>query len=502
MWKIGTLGLAVLAWAAPYQPSFGQYGSPTYVSSGYAPYAQPTWQTPVVIQPAYSMAPAPAMTPAPQGPSQVGTHGYPATVTVPAGQQSCLPQPPSCVAPPTVPTPSTTPPTPQPITPTPQPPETPTAETAAPADIAPFGAEAGAAVGGETVGFGSPGGYLDDAIPFTHFRIRYDDQLNINRPDRAEYLYAAWKELSFHPHGILVNGVFQGVLFPTNALGPVQSSGQLNMQQLSGYLEYAVNKRLSGFVDLPVSFLHFRGVQEDAEDNSNGKTESPKELPALNEENENRNPSNTPGGLSDITFGFKYALIADPCQYLTFQYRTYAPTGDPRTGLGTGHWSLEPGLLYYKRLDRLVFQAEVEDWIPIAGDPVAGNVLTYGLGLAFDVYQRGNFKITPVTEVVGWTVLGGYESFFIPGANIPTAPGLPVPPGLVAPGMAPPGSATNSLPVDHGVISALGDTIVNIKFGVRTYFGEHSDVYVGYGRCVTGDRWYKDIYRVEYRFKF
>jgi Putative MetA-pathway of phenol degradation len=498
MRMIGTFGLAVLAWAGLYQPSFGQYGHPGNVSSGYATNSQPSWQTPVVIQPASAMAPAPAMTPAPQEPSQGGTHWYPAPVTVPAGQQSCLPQPPSCVAPPTVPAPSTTQPTPQPTTPTPQPTETPTAETAAPADIAPFGAEAGAAVGGETVGFGSPGGYLDDAIPRTQFRLRYDDQLNINRPDRAEYLYGTWKELSFHEHGILKNGVFVGVFFDPNAQGPVQSSGQLNVQQLSGYLEYAVNKRLSGFVDLPVDILHFQGVQEDAGENPNPEGVFERQLTALNEKNENTNPSNNPNGLSDITFGFKYALIADPDQYLTFQYRTYAPTGDPRTGLGTGHWSLEPGFLYYKRCDRLVFQAELEDWIPVGGGPMEGNVLTYGLGLAFDVYKRGNLCITPVTEVVGWTVLGGYESFFIPGASIPTAPGVVTTPGLVSQNPL----SINTLPDDHGVISATGDTIVNIKFGVRTYFGEHSDVYVGYGRCVTGDRWYKDIYRVEYRFKF
>ena len=54
----------------------------------------------------------------------------------------------------------------------------------------------------------------------------------------------------------------------------------------------------------------------------------------------------------------------------------------------------------------------------------------------------------------------------------------------------------------HGVINAAGDTIVNGKVGVRTYFGEGSDLYIGYGHALTGDRWYKDIIRVEYRLAF
>jgi len=346
------------------------------------------------------------------------------------------------------------------------------------------------AAGGAGVGAGAelaaPGGYLDNAIPKTMFRLRYDNARDINRPDRAEYLYATWKEMSFHQHGILKNGVFQGVFFDPNAQGPVQSPGNLNMQEISGYMEYAVSNRLSGFVDVPVRFLHFRGLQE-------GGDETPSNdqgVPGLHEQGENNNPANTPGGLSDFQFGFKYAVLASPDQYLTFQYRTYSPTGDPRTGLGTGHWSLEPGLLYYKRFDRLVFQGELLDWIPVGGGPMEGNVLTYGLGLAYDVYRRDNFRVTPVTEFVGWTVLNGYESFFIPGAHIPTAPGLPVPPGLAR------------VPFDHGVISAAGDTIVNAKLGVRTYFGRGSDIYIGWGRSLTGDRWYKDIYRVEYRFVF
>ena len=59
-------------------------------------------------------------------------------------------------------------------------------------------------------------------------------------------------------------------------------------------------------------------------------------------------------------------------------------------------------------------------------------------------------------------------------------------------------------PLGDGVFevkNASGDTIVNLKVGVRFGFGA-SDLYVGYGRALTGDVWYKDIVRAEYRLSF
>ena len=52
------------------------------------------------------------------------------------------------------------------------------------------------------------------------------------------------------------------------------------------------------------------------------------------------------------------------------------------------------------------------------------------------------------------------------------------------------------------VVDAAGDTIVNAKVGARVGFGERSDIYVGYGRALTGAVWYKDLIRAEYRISF
>jgi hypothetical protein len=358
-----------------------------------------------------------------------------------------------------------------------------TVPSTAEAAFASLGAGAGV---GESVALAAPGGYLDSAIPKTMFRLRYDAAFNDNRPDRAEYFYATWREIAFHPHGI--NG--EGVVFDPKAHGPTILPSSVNFQEVSSYLEYAFNCRLSAFAEIPVRYVNFRHPQEDNPESE--IKQNPANFPApgspffpepgirgMENPTENKNPT----GLGDIYLGFKFAFVADPDRYLTFQFRTFIPTGDSFTGLGTGHPSLEPSLLYYRRLDRLVFQGQLTDWIPIGGGPFAGNVLSYGVGMGYDVYQCRNLRVTPIVEFVGWSVLSGLESVFGP-ISVTTKP------------------ANLDVPRTHGALDASGDTIINAKVGVRTYFGGGSDVYIGYGHALTEDRWYKEILRVEYRFVF
>ena len=359
-----------------------------------------------------------------------------------------------------------------PGTPSTETPSTPETGTTPPSGLAAFGAEAGGAVGGETTAFAAPalsdtGGYLDYVLPRNRFRLRYDSAFEVNRPDRATYIYGAWKELSFHPHAIRGSG---RPFFDGGARGPDQLPTEVNYQEPSAYFEAATkNHRFSGFLDIPLRFVDFRHLQED-----------PEKAPFFHEPPGEKGPQHTNlGGLSDIQVGFKAALLADPKQFLTFQLRTYIPTGNAANGLGTGHVSLEPSLLLFKQMnDRLIVQGQLSYWIPITSDPVAGNIFMYGAGLGYDVYRNGNLHVVPITELLGWTVLDGFQSVFGPmGAG----PGLPQ---------------------THGVASAAGDTIVNIKFGARTYFGGGHDVYVGWGHALTGDRWYRNILRVEYRYQF
>jgi hypothetical protein len=54
-------------------------------------------------------------------------------------------------------------------------------------------------------------------------------------------------------------------------------------------------------------------------------------------------------GIGDVMAGFKFAPLAASNHYLTFQFRTYFPSGDASRGLGTKHYSVEAGVLYYQR---------------------------------------------------------------------------------------------------------------------------------------------------------
>jgi hypothetical protein len=216
---------------------------------------------------------------------------------------------------------------------------------------------------------------------------------------------------------------------------------RVDYQELTGYFEAAACERLSAFVELPQRFLQ----------------------PEVN-------PNHS--GLGDVTAGFKYAFLYGPDLVATFQLRTYVPTGDASRGLGTNHVSLEPSLLVYKPLtDRLVCEGELRNWAPVGGTGFAGDVLRYGIGLHYDLCQARQARIVPVAELIGWTVLGGKETVVQP-------------------------------PVPVTVQGAAGDTILDVKIGVHVKVGTFADFYTGYGRPLTGTRWYDNIYRVEFRLFF
>jgi len=305
----------------------------------------------------------------------------------------------------------------------------PPAPTPAPAVQAPTvpdlyaGADAGPTAG--------LGGYIDNALPMTQFRLRFDGNYGNNRPDRANFFYAKC-----------------GCFPAPNAVGPPLPETSVDSQTLYSYVEYAITPRASVFGNIPVRFIN---------------------------PEQNRNAA----GISDLQFGGKYALVYNADRVLSIQMQVIVPTGDTRQGLGTGSTWLEPGLLYQEQLSRRwqVF-GQLKDQIPLTRvSDFAGNVLTYGVGTSYTVMEGSWGYVAPVAEVVGWTVLSGRE-----------------------------------LNPDAGVdVSAEGATIVNAKFGVRIGLGRsecdgpnatRSDLYLGYGRALTGEVWYKNMFRVEYRWMY
>jgi hypothetical protein len=285
------------------------------------------------------------------------------------------------------------------------------------------------------------GGYLDPAMPITQTRLRFDAAFDSNFPDRGEYIYAKCG---------CFNDPALGALFDPDAEGPPLPESSIDYQDYRLYNEFALYDRFSVFIESGI-----RAINPEINDNT--------------------------AGFGDMNAGFKYAFIADPCEYLTLQGRVYIPTGDADRGLGTGHPSLEPALLYLRQSGPWQFQGQISGWFPLDASDFGGEVVSYGAGLGYRLIDNCSWSLTPVTELVGWTFTDGQKDRDADGLG----------------------------PIAGEISSAEGDTIINIKVGARIglgggdgLWGRRSSLYVGYGRALTEDRLYQDLARLEYRIGF
>jgi hypothetical protein len=298
--------------------------------------------------------------------------------------------------------------------PPPQPPTTTPPTNPDPPPSPPGSDDEGLTVSGTSVG------YIDTAAPGNQVFLRTDFGYHFPFPNRAEMFYAQSR-----PGG-------PGLPLPERSV---------DFQDLTFHVERAFGGRVSVFFETGARFLN----------------------PEVN-----RNSA----GLSDTNVGFKYAFLTGENGVASFQLRTYIPTGNPNQGLGTSHVSLEPGLLGFARLtDRLGLAGELRYWIPVSGTDFAGSVLRYGLGLRYTVLDTGRVRLTPTTEFIGWTVLGGRQSRLEPNGEV-----LPQ--------------------------SAAGVSILNAKVGARLDVGDRLGFYMGYGRAITGETWYRDVLRLEARWLY
>ncbi len=298
---------------------------------------------------------------------------------------------------------------------------------------------------------GSMVGYIDDPIVGSQVRLRFDAGFNDPYPDRDEFFYGKC-------------GCYRGIpagnpASDPNAPGPGPGIARnLNFQQLYLYGEYAPLRRFSAFFELPFRWIQPSFVQ--------GTGTFPNH-----------------GGVSDVSLGVKLGLVDSERSAVTFQFKAYLPSGDAADGLGTNHSSIEPMMLFYRSLSpRWTLEGELGDWHPINGSrgvptvgssSFTGDVFIYGVGVSAQVYHNATLSIAPVVELVGWQLLGGFQTQIEP----PSPTGGP------------------AAPQD-------GTSIVNAKFGARTTIHAHHSVYIGYGRAVTDAAWYKNLLRAEYRYAF
>ena len=141
--------------------------------------------------------------------------------------------------------------------------------------------------------------FQDTVRPQTYTRLQWDSGHDLTTPERAEFFWSK-----------------PGVL---GGKGPTNIETKVNYDTLSLYQEVSAGN-ISLFVNAP-----YVGVD----------------------------PDNNPGhsNFGDISLGTKTLLLDCDLMQLSFQFRTYIPTGIASNGLGTGHTSLEPSLFGQHQAD-------------------------------------------------------------------------------------------------------------------------------------------------------
>ena len=292
---------------------------------------------------------------------------------------------------------------------------------------------------------GSMVGYLEDAVIGTKLRVRMERGTGNNSPDRAEFFYAKCGCYQTLPPS--------DVNFDPDAPGPREgAASNLDFRQAFVQGEFAASDRVSVFAELPIRWIQ------------------PVEfLPGTGGGFEDQ------GGIGDVRAGVKLALASTLSQVVTLQLKAFVPTGDSEKGLGTNHASLEPALVMYHRAsDRVAIESQAGLWLPFSGsaglptsseDQFAGPVLFYGIGPSVEIYRRESVRFGPVLELIGWRVLGGFQTTPVLG-------------------------------------EANGTNIINLKVGARLSWNDADSIYGGWGRSLTDQRWYEDLLRFEYRRTF
>ncbi len=217
---------------------------------------------------------------------------------------------------------------------------------------------------------------------------------------------------------------------------------RIDYQESSLYVEHAFYYNVSAFIDLPV-----RAVNPEVNDNH--------------------------FGLTDMHAGVKLAFVQTHDFLATFQFRVQAPTGAASRGLGNGAVELEPGLLLnWQAMPGLLVEGEVIAHFPVNDSrPWGSEVIQYGLAVSYGDRPSDGLWAVPVGELMGWSLTRGAD--FVP-----------------------------LTPRRFGFIGTGGDTIVNGFLGVRAGYGCLADLYVGYGRALTGNTWYSNGFRLELRYHF
>lgn len=113
--------------------------------------------------------------------------------------------------------------------------------------------------------------------------------------------------------------------------------------------------------------------------------------------------------VGDIRITQKTRIVNGNDFQLTQMLRVHTPTGNVKAGAGTGHTSMEPGVLMrYRYNDWTYLHSELKYWIPMGGNPdFSGDVLTYGFGVSTVWYESLTRAVIPTLELSSLNFLTG-----------------------------------------------------------------------------------------------
>jgi hypothetical protein len=274
--------------------------------------------------------------------------------------------------------------------------------------------------------------FVDYARPRTVTRIRYDNLNNILAPDRNQYFFQQ-----------LGNGMKHGG--PGTGRPVIWASPWARLQQVYLYQE-AAGQRGSFFVEMP-----YRQVNSI--------------FP-------------TTAGFGDLNFGIKSLLVDCEVLQLTFQFKTYTPTGNGMAGLGTGNFNLEPSLLTALKLTPTTFfQGQFGNWIPLGGK----QNLAGGIWLTYMSLNQVLWEWTPSSPLIG-TLEMDIWSFENGGYTLPG------------------GAPKSMMPTIRS--SGGGVSYFNIGPGLRQSICNKLDLGAAITWATTSPHWGDPWFRCEIRFLF
>jgi hypothetical protein len=213
--------------------------------------------------------------------------------------------------------------------------------------------------------------FIDSGRPVTHTRLRWDNGYQMTSADRGEYFMARADGQGLGP----------------SPRAPWKGPNVVDWNELSLYTEAAVGGKFAVINSMPYRSL-----------------ESP--------------TSNVGSGFADIMFGTKSLLADSELFQLTLLFKTFIPTGNARSGDGTGHVTLEPSVVLGVQVSCDTFlQVQIADAIPIGGSPgYEGNVLHYHVSYNTILMRPArDVQLIATWEANGYSFLDGSWSSIVQG---------------------------------------------------------------------------------------